>query len=86
MDFFIDGFGVIGLVILLVAFILNVRKRTRHRVFLYNSLQFVGASILCLYAFVTNSMVFTILEGVWALIAVYFIYEFSYEEKLKHKK
>jgi hypothetical protein len=40
---------------------------------------------LCVYAFLTNSTVFTLLEGVWALIALFFIYEFHAEKKLKHR-
>jgi len=76
--------GVIGLVILLVALIFNVRKRTRHRVVLYYLMQLIGAGFLFIYAYLTSSQIFFILQGIWVLVSGYFLYENIIELKNKN--
>jgi len=75
MDILVEIIGVIGLVILLAAFVFNVRRKTRHRIILYNSMQFAGALLLCIYAWINSIHLFVFLQAVWALVAAYFIYE-----------
>jgi len=90
MDLILTSIGVIGLVILLVALVFNVKKRTRHRVLQYYLMQLFGAGLLCIYAFLTSSIIFFILQGIWVIVSIYFLYEYSIvkksEKKLKSKK
>jgi formate hydrogenlyase subunit 3/multisubunit Na+/H+ antiporter MnhD subunit len=89
MNIFFETIGVLGLVILLLAFLVNVRRRTRKRVMLYNTMQFFGACLLCIYAYINGIMLFVLLQSVWALIALFFIYEQKKEQsgiKLSKKK
>lgn len=75
MDLILNLIGVIGLVILLVALIFNVRKRTRQRVVLYYLMQLVGAGFLCIYAYLISSQIFFVLQGIWVLVSFYFLHE-----------
>jgi len=86
MDLFFEIVGVLGLVILLSAFIINTWKHTRKKVLLYNSMQFVGAGLLCIYAYVNSIWLFVALQAIWAVIALFFIYENVKENKLVGKK
>jgi len=86
MDLFFEIMGVIGLVILLSAFIINTWKHTRKRVLLYNSMQFVGAALLCIYAYVNSIWLFVALQAIWAVIALFFIYENVRENKKQKSK
>ena len=86
MDLILNIIGVIGLVILLVALILNVRKRTRQRVTLYYLMQLVGAGFLCIYAYLTSSQIFFVLQGIWVLVSLYFLYEITFSVKIKKVK
>ena len=83
MDLILNIFGVIGLVILLVALIFNVRKRTRQRVVLYYLMQLVGAGFLCIYAYLLNSQIFFALQGIWVIVSAYFLYENIIQKKIK---
>lgn len=90
MDLLTLIIGAVGLVLLLVAFIFNVRKKTRSNVILYNLMQLIGAGLLCAYAYITDSQIFFVLEGVWVFVALYFLYEnvliLKNKTKLKKKK
>ena len=66
-------FGMLGLGILLLAFILNHGKHKKRFTFTYNSLNFIGSLMLVYYAYTINSIVFIILNITWAVIALYFI-------------
>lgn len=86
MELFTNIIGVMGLLILLVAFIFNVRKKTRYRLKLYYLMQLIGAGLLFVYAYLTNSQIFFVLEGVWAIVAIYFLYENFFPTKSKKVK
>ena len=75
MDLILNIIGVIGLVILLVALVLNVRKRTRQRIVLYYSMQLIGAGLLCVYAYLISSQIFFVLQLIWVLVSAYFLYD-----------
>ena len=89
MDLILEIIGVTGLVILLCAFILNTWRHTRSRVILYNSMQYLGALLLCIYAAQNKIALFVFLQAVWAIVALFFIYENLRErdaQKNKKKK
>ncbi len=63
--------GTVGMLFLLAGFVGNIMKKISSDSVLYNVLNIVGGFALVYYAFVLNSFPFLILEGVWALFAVY---------------
>lgn len=81
MNLLFEAIGVLGLVILLTAFLINVKKRTRHRIMLYNTMQFFGAALLCIYAYINGITLFVLLQAIWAVVALFFIYEQIQETK-----
>ena len=62
--------GSIGVLLLLIAFVMNLLKRWRESQTVYLVFNALGATLACLYAARTGSVPFVILEGVWALFAV----------------
>ena len=85
MDLFIEGFGVLGLVILLLAFVLNAKKHTKRRTILFNGLNFIGSMIMGFYAVMKDSTAFILLEFIWAIIALYFLFSITHERHVKPK-
>ncbi len=63
--------GIIGLVMLLVAFVLNQLSILNTETKIYNILNVLGGGVLSYYAIILNSIPFLILELVWALFALY---------------
>lgn len=61
--------GTGGMVLLLVAFVLNLTGRTEEDTVLYNALNLLGAVLLIVYAYWLASWPFLILEAVWAAAA-----------------
>ena len=62
--------GSAGVLLLLVAFVMNLRKRWREDSLAYLSFNAVGAATACVYAALSGTVPFVILEGVWALVAL----------------
>ena len=83
MDYLLEAFGALGLIILLLAFILNAKQHTKRRTLFFNGLNFVGSVIMGLYAVAKNSTAFIALEFIWALIALYFIFSILHERHIK---
>jgi len=75
--------GIIGLSSLLMAFILSKTNLVKIDDMFYNSLNFLGASILTLYAFKQQSWIFVILEGVWGMVAFWGICKISGKKIIK---
>ncbi len=74
--------GVLGLVLILSAFVLEeFHKHTRHESLAYNAINLVGAFFLAWYAWTLASWPFLILNGVWTLIAVYKLVEIATRKK-----
>jgi lipid-A-disaccharide synthase-like uncharacterized protein len=71
-SFVMDLFGTTGLVLLLIAFIINHQKIKRKEI-LFNILNFFGSLILTIYAHYIQSNVFMILNGIWAIISAYYV-------------
>jgi hypothetical protein len=65
--------GIIGMTCILLAFVLEdfgkIKRGGNH----YNILNLVGSSFLIYYSITLKSIVFIILNAVWAVVAVYFL-------------
>lgn len=61
--------GVIGVALLLVAFLLNLFRFVRADGFSYSLLNLVGAALAGYSSYLIAFMRFVILEGVWAAVA-----------------
>ena len=73
--------GIAGIALLLLAFILNHRKRVVRFTYTYNVLNFVGAALLAFYAFEIKAMVFVYLQIIWVAVASYFIIKKAVSKK-----
>ena len=62
--------GSTGVVLLLLAFFLNLFKFTSENSRIYIILNIVGAGISCYASYLINYMPFVILEGCWCLVAL----------------
>jgi len=65
-----DIIASIGVIILLVAFLLNLYRKLSAENKIYSLLNFVGAGICCLASWMVSFYPFVILEGVWAFVAL----------------
>jgi len=65
--------GIIGLFLLLLAFVLNLLKKINQNSKIYNLINFVGAGLLTYYSYTLNNAIFFILELIWAVFALYFL-------------
>ena len=62
--------GIIGMALILIAFILNETKKSVNTDTIeYNLINAVGSFLLLYYAYSTNSMPFIVLNAVWFLVA-----------------
>ena len=85
IDYF-EIIGIIGLVIILIAFALNHWKKVTVNGFRYNAGNFVGSIMLGTYANQIGSIPFLVLQFAWAGIALYFLIKRVNELKGKRKK
>lgn len=85
MSFVLDLFGGLGFVLLLIAFFMNLSKKIVRNTFVYNGLNFIGSLILLYYAYQIGSMLFVILEAVWAIISLVFLFRKTHHH-IKHRK
>lgn len=74
-------FGIVGMVLLLTAFALNLLKIVKENSASYILLNIFGAGISTYYAVTLNAIPFIILEIIWCLFAVY---KLIIEIKRKH--
>jgi len=82
MEIMFEAFGVLGIICLLGAFYINNKKRKiARRTKVYNGLNFVGAIILGIYAYLTGAWIFALLNLIWALIALRFLLILASEER-----
>jgi hypothetical protein len=65
-----DVLASIGVILLLIAFLLNLYRRLTAQSKVYEFLNFIGASICCFSSYLIRFYPFIILEGVWAIIAL----------------
>jgi len=62
--------GSVGVALLLLAFVLNLLRRTSERSVLYLLLNFAGAVLAAWYAWDGRIIPFVVLEAVWGLSAL----------------
>jgi len=65
-----DIIASIGVIILLIAFLLNLYKKLPAESKTYSMMNFIGAGICCFASWMVNFYPFVILEGVWAFVAL----------------
>jgi hypothetical protein len=65
-----DIIASIGVIILLIAFLLNLYKRLSAESKTYSLLNLIGAGICCFSSWMVSFYPFVILEGVWAFVAL----------------
>jgi len=65
-----DILASIGVVILLIAFLLNLYKRLPAQSKIYSLMNFIGAGICCFSSYLIKFYPFVLLEGVWGLVAL----------------
>lgn len=62
--------GIIGLILVLVAFALNLFNKIKESSKTYLWLNIIGCALLFYYSIIIRSIPFAILQGVWALVAL----------------
>jgi hypothetical protein len=73
--------GSLGVALLLIAFLANVLERLRADSGLYTGLNFTGAALACYSSYLIDFMPFVVLEGVWALVALWAIVRGSFTRR-----
>lgn len=58
--------GSVGVGLLLIAFVLNLRRQLTEHSATYLLLNILGSALAAVYAFMMDSIPFIVLEGVWA--------------------
>ncbi|MBB5397334.1 hypothetical protein [Mucilaginibacter sp. AK015] len=66
-----DIIASVGVIILLIAFLLNMFKKTSAQSRLYTGMNFIGAGTCCFASFLIDFYPFVVLEGIWGLFALY---------------
>ncbi|MCO5936754.1 hypothetical protein NAF17_14515 [Mucilaginibacter sp. RB4R14] len=66
-----DIIASIGVIILLVAFLLNMFKQISAQTRLYTGMNFIGAGMCGLSSYMIGFYPFVVLEGIWAAFALY---------------
>ncbi|AYL98164.1 CBU_0592 family membrane protein [Mucilaginibacter celer] len=59
-----------GVIILLIAFLLNLTNKLSAQNKAYSLMNFIGAGTCCYASFMVNFYPFVVLEGVWAFVAL----------------
>ncbi len=65
-----DILASIGVIILLIAFLLNLYKKLPAQSKLYGFMNFLGAAICCFSSYLIKFYPFIVLEGVWGFVAL----------------
>ncbi len=65
-----DILASIGVIILLIAFGLNLYKKLPAESKVYGLMNFIGAGICCFASYLISFYPFIVLEGVWAFVAL----------------
>ena len=73
----VDWLGFIGVLQILLAYFLNVTKKVNSNSLLFILLNLVGATMACIASILLNYLPFIILEGIWALIALYSLIKYK---------
>jgi hypothetical protein len=65
-----DIIASIGVIILLIAFLLNLYRKLSAESKIYSLLNFIGAGACCFASYMIRFYPFIILEAIWALVAL----------------
>ena len=65
-----DIIASVGVIILLIAFLLNLYKKMSASSKAYSLMNFIGAGLCCYASWMVRFYPFIILEGVWAFVAL----------------
>ncbi len=65
-----DVIASIGVIILLIAFLLNLYKKLPSTSKLYSAMNLIGAGICCLSSYMIKFYPFVVLEGIWGFVAL----------------
>lgn len=63
--------GSVGVGILLLAFFLNIRRKLTESSALYLWMNIIGSGLSAVYAAMSGSIPFVVLEGAWASVAAF---------------
>ena len=66
-----DLIASVGVIVLLIAFLLNLYKKLPSENRWYSGLNFIGAGLCGLSSYMINFYPFVILESIWAVFALY---------------
>lgn len=67
----VDIINTTGVSLILLAFLLLSIKKVSQDSVMYNLLNVIGAGTACIGAYLIAAWPFVVLEGIWALVAVY---------------
>ncbi|MBN2127766.1 MAG: hypothetical protein JW703_05280 [Candidatus Diapherotrites archaeon] len=62
--------GFTGMMLILIAFLMNQTHKWSEDSLIYDSVNFLGSALLCFYALMINSYPFLFLNTVWALFSL----------------
>jgi hypothetical protein len=65
-----DIIASVGVIILLIAFLLNLYKKLPSESKTYSLMNFIGAAICAFASYLVKFYPFIVLEGVWSLVAL----------------
>ena len=65
-----DIIASIGVIILLIAFLLNLYRKLSAESKIYSLLNFIGAGVCCFASYMIRFYPFIILEAIWAFVAL----------------
>jgi hypothetical protein len=66
----IDLIGFAGVLMILIAYFLNLRNKLQTNDLRYILLNFIGASLACLASVMMEYLPFILLEGTWAIVSL----------------
>lgn len=80
-----DIIASVGVIILLIAFLLNLYKKLPTSSKIYTFMNFLGAAICCLSSYLIKFYPFVVLEGIWSLVALVSLFNVSRETSAGNK-
>jgi hypothetical protein len=73
----VDWLGFVGVFQILLAYFLNVIGRISHQSLVFILLNLIGATMACIASIILDYWPFIILEGIWAIIALYSLIKYK---------
>ncbi len=70
-----DTIASIGVIITLIAFLLNLYKKLSAQHKAYKLMNFLGAGMCCYASFIIKFYPFVLLEGIWAFVALLSLFD-----------